>query len=158
MKKTILILVAIIILGVGGYFLYSYIRSSKNVQNTGEITEQGFSAQIEDKELSVQYIADPQDKGYGVPIYPNAQASKSKDSSAQVNINETDFTMATFLTSDSVSRVVEYYKKQFGGSAVSNQYTDEDITYNIVTLGDAQSPVVSVFQKDGKTNILIVKK
>lgn len=159
-KRIFLILVGIVFVSVLGFFVYKIIVSQKqaNLINITELTDNGFSSQLGDKKLAFEYVDDPSSVNYGVPIYPNAKPNSNQESSADFELNQTKFTVGSFQTSDSTSKVISFYKSQFGSSAISSDYTNGGIKYNLVTTQDSSTPVVSVFTKENKTNFMIIKK
>jgi hypothetical protein len=146
--KIILIILAIfaflvvMVLAVIGYGVYKVRQAIHVNKDTGAITS------------SIPGLAMNSDPGMkftpaelGTDIYPSAEPTKSGN--MRMNIAGSSVVTATFLTSDSKEKVVDFYKSKlgsdatsmdFGGSAIlSEKKSDQDQVTITVSSQDNQS-------------------
>ncbi len=149
MKKWIIIGIIILLL-IGGAFVYRYYWKKGNVDQFNT-NDQGFRYSGQSVDLDVNYV-DSASVDFGVPIYPEAIAAY-ENSTGEVEINNKKFLMGSFVTGDSKEQVVEYYKTQIQGAIIGT--LEGDTTQTIIkTSGDIS---INVSTKNSQTNIIIIK-
>ncbi|MDH4358651.1 MAG: hypothetical protein OEV37_01720 [Candidatus Berkelbacteria bacterium] len=148
MKRILIIIAAIVIVGGVAYYAYSrYAAQKRSEELAAEFTETGFKLGSGADEKVVEKINEPLKIDYGVSIYPGSKASETP--SAYVENAGVQYTIGTFSTSDSADKVVAYYQKQFGSDAQTNKATLGDVVYTVITKKNINRPVASVY-RDGK--------
>ena len=154
--KIILIIVGIfaflvvMVVAVVGYGVYK-VRKAMHVNSTTgamSVNTPGFAMNADS---GMKFSADE----LGTDIYPGAEPSKSGN--LRMNIAGSSIVSATFLTSDSKDKVVDFYKSKlgsdatlmdFGGSAMlSEKKSDQDQVQVTIALQSNQS--------EGRTQIHI---
>ena len=156
MKKLIIVIVILAVL-VGGYFVYQYFWGSGAKKITTEQSADGFKISSGNQSLEAQYIADPLNYNFGVGVYPGSTASSEQKPAVYAEDSQ-KLTVGTFKTGDSVEKVVDYYKKQFGAGAIAGKYIYQGVTYNVVKSSNNEGPIVNIFSEDNQTTLMIVKK
>ena len=158
MKKLVIAIVVLVILGVGGYLLYKYflsdVLSPKPVVTK---TASGYDVTQGGTTSSIKELNNASSFNFGVTIYPGAQEQTGQASGAQVSLGNKTMTTGVFTTRSSVADVVSYYTKEFGANAALGEQTIGSTVQKTITLKDsADAPVVAV-SSDGKlTTIQIV--
>ena len=146
----VLVFLLVMVVAVVGYGVYKVRKAMHVNSTTGAMTVNtpGFAMNADS---GMKFTAEE----LGTEIYPGAEPSKSGN--LRMNIAGSSIVSATFLTSDSKDKVVDFYKSKlssdstsmdFGGSAMlTEKKSDQDqITVTIAQQSN---------QSDGKTQIHI---
>jgi hypothetical protein len=154
--KIILIIVGVfvflvvMVLAVVGYGVYR-VRKAMHVNSaTGAMTVNtpGFAMNADP---SMKFTADE----LGTDLYPGADVAKSGN--LRMNIAGSSIVSATFLTTDSKDKVIEFYKGKLGPDATSMDFGASAILS--LKKGDQEQITVTIAQQsgqsDGKTQIHI---
>lgn len=158
MGRKLLIVLIVVAVGVGGYFIYrSASGSSTSSSGNVQITDKGMKITSGAKSMDVQYIGDPAKVNYGIGIYPGATVDSSKESSATAKINDVTITYGTFVTTSGVDAVLAFYQKQMGSQALTNSISDGETSYKVLTIKGKQTPVISIYTESGQTKFRILK-
>jgi hypothetical protein len=114
------VLVVLIMLGIGG-FMYVSWRAARAIRDNISVKEgPGGKAEVSIKTPSgqIKLNAKPEisEEKLGVPIYPGARAEEGSGSFSITGEGEKGGTFggASFTTTDSVDKVVEFYKGRLG--------------------------------------------
>ena len=157
MKKIIIIAAALVVL-VGGYLVIKSLgqeaTSSDPIKKV--INDEGFNIQQGDSRISGSYVA-PETLDFGIKIYPNSKPTEDQQSAGNFDVNGVKLTAATYLTTDSRSKVEEYYSNQFGSDAVVGSLVDTNATYKIIKSKTNKGPIVNVWVENENTYFTILK-
>ena len=130
------------------------------------VTEEGEGGDVtvESEEGEATYSSEVSEEDLGAPIYPDAELDK--DASASVETTSQDgegtWTAATFLTGDSVSEVVAWYRDKLSGEQnfMDMSYSAEGEEMGMFTFGSAEETTSVTISADdmeeGKTAIVIM--
>lgn len=158
MKKLAVIIIFIVVLVGGGYFVYQkYLAKVISPQAITTDTADGFKVSQGSVTTDVKDLPDPASFKWGVAIYPGAKASTAQGSAIQQTYNGAQkLTTGTFITSDSIGKVVAYYTEQLGPSPKINQFTIAGEVTKSIAPNAKNSPSVGISTSGGKTSIQIV--
>jgi hypothetical protein len=138
--KIILVVVAVIIfvslLGAGAC-VYMVYRAKQKVMQFENKVQSTFPVPTGTREEPTQPAAPAIDMA-GVPIYPGATA---KEGTAELNMGVAGLKVRQFTTSDSVDKVVAFYKDKLGSQAMVTQ--------------NGQQALVQVVGSNGVINVAI---
>ena len=159
--KKIIIITGILIVLVGGYFLYVKLTNNSTATSNAGFNEtsndQGFSITQGKNEITAKY-ADPSSIDFGVKVYPNAQANSDQKTAGNFNLNGIKLTAATYTTSDARTKVETFYTNQFGSDAVTSTLADGDTTYSVIkSKANTTGPIVNIWVQDSTTYFTILK-
>ncbi|HUD13756.1 MAG TPA: hypothetical protein VMQ56_08890 [Terracidiphilus sp.] len=146
----VLVFLLVMVVAVVGYGVYKVRKAMHVNSTTGAMTVNtpGFAMNADS---GMKFTADE----LGTEIYPGAEPSKSGN--LRMNIAGSSIVSATFLTSDSKDKVVDFYKSKLGGDSTSMDFggsamlTEKKSDQDQITVTIAQQSN----QSDGKTQIHI---
>lgn len=143
----VFVFLVVMVIAVIGYGVYKVKQSIHMDKNTGAISS------------SIPGLAMNSDPGMkftstelGTDIYPGAEASKSGN--LRMNIGGSAVVSATFLTSDSKDKVVDFYKDKLGANSTSMDFGGSAILSEKKSDQDQVSVTISA-ESEGKTQIHI---
>lgn len=161
LKKVFGVLVIVLVLLGVGYAIYSAVSGTRkgNIKTVAKVDDQGLTVMYGDLGTDIEYIEDPTVVNYGVKQYPGSTPASQKELSFQGKVNSSEMTVGTFVTQDSVDKVVAYYKSQLGETAKDgNIYSQKNnFDYKIVTSDLANSPVVITYRATTGTVIHLTR-
>lgn len=160
-KKILGILIVVLAIVGIGYAIYLAVNGTRNdsVKTVAEADDEGLKLLYGDLGADIQYIADPTKVDYGINQYPGAAVSSNEKLSFQGKVNQSELTVGTFTTQDTVDEVMQYYKTQFGSTAKTGDIKSSDysFTYYYVTSEADNASVVIVYRKTTETIIHLVR-
>lgn len=160
-KKVLGVLIIVIAVVGISYAIYRAVNGTRSgsVQTVAESSDDSLKLLYGDLGTDIQYISDPTLIDYGIKQYPGSQASTDKTLSFSGTVNQSELTVGTFTTQDSVDDVIDYYKTQFGDGAKVTDIESEKYSFNYrcVTSTDVNSPVVIVYKTTSETVIHIAR-
>jgi hypothetical protein len=143
----VFVFLVVLVIAVIGYGVYKVKQSIHVNKDTGAISS------------SIPGLAMNSDPGMkftstelGTDIYPGAEASKSGN--LRMNIGGSAVVSATFLTSDSKDKVVDFYKDKLGANSTSMDFGGSAILSEKKSDQDQVSVTISA-ESEGKTQIHI---
>jgi hypothetical protein len=143
----VFVFLVVLVIAVIGYGVYKVKQSIHVNKDTGAISS------------SIPGLAMNSDPGMkftstelGTDIYPGAEASKSGN--LRMNIGGSAVVSATFLTSDSKDKVVDFYKDKLGANSTSMDFGGSSILSEKKSDQDQVSVTISA-ESEGKTQIHI---
>jgi hypothetical protein len=146
----VLVFLVVMVVAVVGYGVYRVHKAMHVNPTTGAMTVNtpGFAM---NSDAGMKFTADE----LGTEIYPGAEPSKSGN--LRMNIAGSSIVSATFLTSDSKDKVVDFYKSKLGSNATSMDFGGNAILSE--KKSDQDQITVTIAQpsnqSDGKTQIHI---
>jgi len=157
-KKFLIAVLVLIILGVSGYLLYRYyLGDALNPQPKVTKTTSGYDITQGNTKSSINEMDNVSSFNFGVSIYPGAQEIQGQTSGGQMKSGDKTMTTGLFTTQNSVDDVVNYYGKEFGVNAVIGQETIGTTVQKTITQKNSTNAPIVIVSSDGKTtNIQII--
>ncbi|MBN1290160.1 MAG: hypothetical protein JXA49_11055 [Actinobacteria bacterium] len=126
-------------------------------------SEEGGEVTLKDEEGEATYSSKINEEDLGAPIYPGAKMDEDATASVATTGEEGEgsFTVAVFLTEDSVSEVIAWYKGELSGEQnfmdMSSTAGGEEMGMFTFSSGDKSTTVtITADQEDKKTAINIM--
>lgn len=155
LKKIFGVFIIVLVLAAVGYAIYSVVGGTRKgeIKTVAESSNEGLKLMYGDLGTDITYITDPSQIDYGVSQYPGSKASTQKELSFKGTVNQSQLTVGTFTTGDSVDKVTAYYKTQLGQTAKSGDITSSKYSFNyrFITSEVSNSPVIIVYRSATET-------
>jgi hypothetical protein len=140
---VLIVVAAVVVLGVLGVGTAAYM-GYRALHAPGNSVSVGSSAQVSDTDL-------------GVSVYPGAVAKQGTD--VKLKLGNNVMVSATYATSDAVSAVEDFYRKQVGGQAIESKSVRGTSFESVTTSGAQKNSVVVTISPGpagGLTQIVIL--
>lgn len=129
-KRRILLIVGIIILVAVGVVLF---RGSKpETPFRSSIKEDSYVLEEGKNKFQGQKIENAGSYNFGVKIYPGSSVEEKESLPSQNNFNGQRVDYASFRSSDSVEKIVTFYKSALGSDVQVNSFSQNNIKYTLL--------------------------
>jgi len=155
MKRILFIAVIIAIAGAGAYLVYQSFSGSKKPPGTEEVSDDAIKVSKDGENFSLEEIKNPASVDYGVRIYPGAKPDSNEKLSSNVQVNNQSFIVGSFTTSDSLNKVVSFYKKQLGSEAVVSEFKDRESVCQVISKS-GENLLIRICSEDNVTKFSII--
>jgi CRISPR/Cas system CMR subunit Cmr4 (Cas7 group RAMP superfamily) len=149
--KIILLIIAVIV-GIGLLAMVTCGIVIHRIAKSAHVSQNGDNVKVETPFGSMETNKDPAQtaKDLGVEIYPGAVPQKN--GTASMSFGNMKTVTASFVSSDSVDKVCDFYKAKFPSSTM----TTSDQNHCTIMSGDQQNMITITAQSNGGTTKLVI--